>query len=116
MSAGQDRYRARLARGIKKRQTAPLYVKRRTAKRGTNRVLVTLPAPVRYALCVWGSYRATLRAQAVSQELQRIIWEGLRRRLGPEAEAILVECYEAYAKGCADRGEVNIFEAVAADA
>lgn len=110
MSAGRDRYTARLRKGIRQQQGAQLYVRRRTNRRGNNRVLVVLPASVRYALCTWASYRAGLRAQAVSQELQRVVWEGLRRRLGPDAEAILVEAYELYAKGCADRGEENIFE------
>ena len=110
MSAGQ--YEKRLRRGIKRRQEAQLYVRRRTTKRGNPRLLVPLPASVRYALCVWGSYRPTLRARAVSQELLEVIWEGLRGRLGEDAEMVLDEAYAAYEKLCAESGEANIFEAV----
>lgn len=113
MNAGQIRYNERLRRGIRKRQMPMLYVRRRSNKRGSNRVLVVLPASVRYALCTWASYRPGLRAQAVSQELQRLLWEAMRRRLGPDAEAIIEEVYEAYIKQCAEEGIENIFEAVA---
>lgn len=112
MKAGQERYQSRLRRGIRQDGGASLYVKRRTSKRGGNRVLVVLPASVRYALCTWASYRTGVRSKAVSQELQRLLWEAIRRRLGPDAEAILEDAYEAYTKQCADRGEPNIFEAV----
>lgn len=110
MSAGRDRYESRLRRGLSRGRSAQLYVRRRTAKRGNDRVLVNLTPPVRYALCVWASYRAGLRAQAVSQELRTLIWEGLRRRLGPDAETIIEDAYEAYAKECAEAGEQSIFE------
>lgn len=103
-------YRVRLLRGIKRRREAQLYVRRRTSKRGNGRVLVPLPASIRYALCVWGSYRTTLRARAVSQELLEVIWEGLCLRLGDDADTILEEAYIAYAKQCAESGEANIFE------
>lgn len=108
MSAG--RYETKLRRGIKRSEQAQLYVRRRATRRGNARLLVPLPASVRYALCVWGSYRPTLRSRAVSQELLEVIWEGLRGRLGDEAEAILEEAYEQYGKDCAEAGEPNIFE------
>jgi hypothetical protein len=108
MSAGQ--YETRLRRGIKRRQEAQLYVKRRTTKRGNARLLVPLPASVRYALCTWGSYRPSLRARALSQELLEVIWEGLRGRLGEDAEMILDEVYQNYAKECAEAGKPNVFE------
>lgn len=111
MNAGTIAVR-QLRRGIKQREDAQLYVRRRTSKRGQDRLLVSLPAPVRYALCVWGSYRHHVRQRALSQELTLLIWEALRLRLGPEAEALLEEVYEAYSKQCADAGTVNIFEAV----
>lgn len=109
MSAG--RYEVRLRRGIKRAERPQLYVRRRATKRGNGRLLVPLPASVRYALCVWGSYRPTLRARAVSQELFEVIWEGLRGRLGDDAESIIDGVYEAYIKQCAEAGQDNIFEA-----
>lgn len=118
MKTGQDRYTERLRRGIRMRQgqnDAQLYVRRRTAKRGGNRVLLTLPAHLRYALCVFGSYRPSRRGQSVSQEATRLIWEALRRRLGPDVENILEDAYEAYTKECAEEGQPNIF-ATATDA
>lgn len=110
MSAGQ--YAMQLRRGLRRRQRPQLYVKRRTTKRGTDRVLVSLPAAVRYALCVWGSHRATLRASAVSQELCEALWDGLRARLGDDADMLIEQAYERYAKQCAESGQPNIFEAV----
>jgi hypothetical protein len=110
MSAGQ--YAVQLRRGLRRRGRSQLYVKRRTAKRGGPRVLVSLPASVRYALCVWGSHRANQRAQAVSQELCEVMWDGLRARLGEDADLVLEQAYERYAKQCAEAGQPNIFEAV----
>lgn len=112
MKAGRDRAKARaqLERGLRPRKKPLLYVRRRTSKRGQDRVLVQLPASLRYALCVWASYRPSERSRAVSQELSAIIWEGLRRRLGPDAEAIIVEAYLAYTKQLEEDGEENIFE------
>lgn len=110
MSAGN--YPVRLRRGIKQTDRPQLYVKRRTARQGKNRVLVNLSAPVRYALCVWASYRLERRERAVSQELTRLLWEGMRFRLGEDAEVLIDEAYTAYAKECQESGRVNIFEAV----
>jgi hypothetical protein len=110
MSAGQ--YAVQLRRGIRQRGRSQLYVKRRTAKRGGERVLVTLPAAVRYALCVWAGNRLTRRGQAVSQELCEVMWEGIRARLGEDAERLVIEAYTRYSKQCAETGQENIFEAV----
>lgn len=109
MNAGH--YAVQLRRGLKRRGRGQLYVTRRTAKRGGERVLVTLPAAVRYALCVWAGHRLTQRGQAVSQELCEVMWDGIRTRLGEDAEELVVEAYERYAKQCADSGQPNIFEA-----
>jgi hypothetical protein len=108
MSAG--RYTVRLRRGIKERREAQLYVRRRTTKRGQDRVIVPLPASVRYALCVWASYRLTRRERAVSQELLRVVWEGLQARLGQDAELVLESVYGEYAKRCEEAGNASIFE------
>ena len=113
MSAG--RFENRLRRGIKRRAQAQLYVRRRTNKRGSNRVLVVLEPALRYAICVWASHRPGLRQRAVAQELRLVIEEGLKSRLGSEFEEIIEETYELYAKQCAEAGETNIFE-VATDA
>jgi hypothetical protein len=100
---------AQLRRGIRV-GSAQLYVRRRTNKRGSDRILVALPACVRYAVCVWGSYRPTRHGTAFSQELTVLIWEALRLRLGEDAEQIITDSYDDYAKQCADNGEDNIFE------
>lgn len=113
MNAGS--FELRLRRGIKQRGPAQLYVRKRTTKRGSNRVLVVLEPATRYAICVWASYRSGLRQRAVSQELRRLIMEGMKRRLGPEWEMLIEEAYEEYAKQCADSGKTNVFE-VALDA
>lgn len=113
MKAGS--YTARLRRGIKDRATPQLYVRRRTNKRASNRVLVLLEPSLRYAICVWASYRTGARSRTVSQELRRLIVEGMVARLGDDAEAMVEDAYERYAKQCADSGQPNIFE-VALDA
>lgn len=110
MSAGN--YPVRLRRGIKQTDRPQLYVKRRTARQGKDRVLVNLSAPVRYALCVWASYRMERRDRAVSQELTKLLWEAMRLRLGEDAEVLIEQAYSEYAKQCAEAGEPNIFEAV----
>ena len=114
MNAG--RYAKRLRRGIRTAGGAQLYVRRRTTKRGSDRVLVPLPGAVRYALCVWASYHVTPRDRSVSQELLKLAWDGLRVRLGEDAETILEQRYYDYVKGCEERGEINIFEPVSRDA
>jgi hypothetical protein len=110
MNAGS--YPARLRRGIKETDRPQLYVKRRTRRQGKDRVLVNLPAPVRYALCVWASYRMTKRGRTVSQELTKLLWEAMEMRLGEDAEMILEQAYQVYSKRCEEAGQVNIFEAV----
>lgn len=105
-------YPERLRRGIKQTDRPQLYVKRRTTRQGKDRVLVNLSAPVRYALCAWASYRTTQRERAVSQELTKLLWEGMRLRLGQDAELFVEQAYAAYAKKCEEDGRVNIFEAV----
>lgn len=111
MKAGQTpsaRLRAGLARG-----SAMLYVRRRTTKRGTNRVLVSLPAPLRYAICVFGSYRTDARAACFSQEVHELIREAFELRLGPSWEAQIDKAYAEYISRCNQAGEENIFETVA---
>lgn len=109
MSRGK--YEIQLRAGLRRDGTGTLYVKRRSVKRGGNRVLVSLPAPVRYALCVWGGRRATMRARTMSQELCEVMWDGFRARLGNDADALIEAAYMTYAKQCAEAGEPNIFEA-----
>jgi len=99
--------RAGIARG-----SAMLYVRRRTTKRGTNRVLVSLPAPLRYAICVLGSYRSDARAACFSQEVHALIRLGLEQRLGQDWEAQVDKAYAAHIAMCEEQDEENIFETV----
>jgi hypothetical protein len=108
MNAGRSPAQ-QLRKGVA-RGSAQLYVRRRTSRRGLNRVLVTLTAPYRYAIVVWGSYRPTQRLSAMSSEVHCLVQEGMRARLGDDWEEIIEEAYEKYATQCAERGQVNIFE------
>lgn len=110
MNAGISPVR-QLRRGIA-RGTAQLYVRRRTTRKGTNRVLVSLPADMRYAICVWASYRPTLQTTAFAAELHVLIREGIRVRLGDRAEEIIEAAYEDYVRQCKEDGVDNIFETV----
>ena len=100
-----------LRRGIA-RGSAMLYVRRRTTQRGTNRVLVSIVAPLRYAICVLASYRTDARAACFSQELHSLIRLGLERRLGQDWEAQIDKAYAEYVAQCTEAGEENIFETV----
>lgn len=103
-----------LRRGIARRGKPQLYVRRRTSRKGGDRILVSLTAPYRYAICVWGSYRAAAQRASFAQELHSMIAEAMRLRLGDNWEVILQEEYEKYSAKCDEAGEVNIFEAVVA--
>lgn len=110
MSRGK--YEIQLTAGIRIDGAGTLYTRRRAVKRGGNRVLVSLPAAVRYALSVWGSRRATMRGRTISQELCEVMWDGFQARLGKDAEDVIELAYMAYKNRCRENGEPNIFEAV----